>query len=199
MERSQEKNPLFKEKQLRRQQRRKELRSAKRAAAASSVAPPPANGTVDTKVEADEVKPTSKNLRRKAQKAKLKALKQKKKDAAAAAATDATVAKAVPDFTGVLAEPGTGTMRPRWKIKEQAQIHKKDIDVKKKEDRKNREKKELRAEKHQVDRTKQRQKSGNEVDNFSFMVDKYKKMIDSSADAATTKKSTSKRTKWFTG
>lgn len=184
-QRSQEKNPLFQEKKLRRKQKRAESKVAKKTA----------TETVP-KIEAinpNDNKPNAKNLRRKALKAKLKLQKQTK--AAAAASLPA-------EFSGVLAEPGTGTMRPRWKINEQAQIHKKDIDVKKKELRKEREKRELRAEKMQVDRTRQKRKTGTEVDNFSFMVEKYKKMIDTNnADqgrGAATKKAT-KRTKWFDG
>lgn len=186
--RSQEKNPLFQEKKLRRKQKRAESKVAKKSAPTISATVPNivANNPEDSK-------PNAKNLRRKELKAKLKL--QKKTKAAAASSLPAA-------FAGVLAEPGTGTMRPRWKINEQAQIHKKDIDVKKKELRKEREKRELREEKMQVDRTRQKRKSGAEVDNFSFMVEKYKKMIDTNnADqgrGVATKKAT-KRTKWFDG
>lgn len=187
-QRSQEKNPLFQEKKLRRKQKRAESKVAKKNTATSNAATIP-----NIEPTPDDSKPNAKNLRRKALKAKLKL--QKKTKAAAAASIPA-------EFSGVLAEPGTGTMRPRWKINEQAQIHKKDIDIKKKELRKDREKRELRAEKMQVDRTRQKRKSGAEVDNFSFMVEKYKKMIDTNnADqgrGAATKKAT-KRTKWFDG
>lgn len=186
--RSQEKNPLFQEKKLRRKQKRAESKVAKKSATGNAAIVPNIEA-----INPDDNKPNAKNLRRKALKAKLKLQKK----------TKATAAASVPaEFSGVLAEPGTGTMRPRWKINEQAQIHKKDIDVKKKELRKEREKRELRAEKMQVDRTRQKRKSGAEVDNFSFMVEKYKKMIDTNnADhgrGATTKKA-SKRSKWFDG
>lgn len=188
-QRSQEKNPLFQEKKLRRKQKRAESKVAKKSATQNAAAVPniEANNPEDSK-------PNAKNLRRKTLKAKLKLQKQAK-TAAAAASSPA-------EFLGVLAEPGTGTMRPRWKINEQAQIHKKDIDVKKKELRKEREKRELREEKRQVDRTRQKRKTGTEVDNFSFIVEKYKKMIDTnnadSGRGAATKKAT-KRTKWFDG
>lgn len=187
-QRSQEKNPLFQEKKLRRKQKRAESKVAKKSTTENAATLPNVEA-----INSNDNKPNAKNLRRKALKAKLKLQKQ----------TKAAAAASIPgEFSGVLAEPGTGTMRPRWKINEQAQIHKKDIDVKKKELRKEREKRELREEKMQVDRTRQKRKSGAEVDNFSFMVEKYKKMIDTNNDdkgRGLTSKKPTKRTKWFDG
>lgn len=146
-----------------------------------------ADATTDTP-NAD-AKPNSKSLRRKAFKAKIKLKLQEKKNKVTSTSTT------VDEFAGVIAEPGTGTMRSRWKLNDQADKHKTEVNTKKKSARKEREKKELLQEKREVDRTKKKQRSGNEVDNFSFMVDKYKKMLDSNDGGPAVKKV--KRSKWY--
>lgn len=182
---------MFQEKKLRRKQRRMEARKNKKITNGSIASTSTSTAAVVTTTSngVKESKPNSKSLRRKEFKAKLKLKKQAKQQSKAASATST-----VGEFTGVLAEPGTGTMRSRWKLNDQAQMHKTEVNIKKKSARKEREKKELLQEKREVDRTKQKQKSGNEVDNFSFMVDKYKKMLDSNDGPAAKK---IKRTKWY--
>lgn len=189
LERSQEKNPTFQAKKQRRLEHRKEQRKQKlaaRAVAAQSADAP------DATISGED-KPTAKNLRRKALKAKLKLQKQARK----AKGKEAKVAPE-PEFAGVLAEPGTGSNRPRWKLTQQSQLHQEDISKKKKEMKQERLKRELNAEKKLVDRTKQRVKSGNEVDNFSFMVDKYRKLIDSNNTDTRTDVKKARRSKWYT-
>lgn len=103
---------------------------------------------------------------------------------------------AVETFAGLTAERGPDVRaRPRWKLNEEAQLHKTDVKSKKRDAKKLREKIMLNKEKRQVDRTKNKRK-GNAVDNFSFMVDKYKKLIDSSNDGGPIKRM--KKSKWYT-
>lgn len=103
---------------------------------------------------------------------------------------------AVEQFAGIAAEKGPDVRaRPKWKLNEEAQLHKTDVNAKKREQKKLREKIMLNKEKRQVDRTKNKRK-GNEVDNFSFMVDKYKRLIDSSNGSGTAKRM--KKSKWYT-
>lgn len=103
---------------------------------------------------------------------------------------------AVDSFTGLVAEQGPDVRaRPKWKLNEEAQLHKTDVKSKKREQKKLREKIMLNKEKRQVDRTKNKRK-GNEVDNFSFMVDKYKRLIDSSNGSGPAKRV--KKSKWYT-
>lgn len=188
LERSQEKNPTFQAKKQRRLEHRKEQRKSKlaaRAAAASATEPSAETTSTDDK-------PTAKNLRRKALKAKLKLIKQARK----AKGKEAQVAPE-PEFAGVLAEPGTGSNRPRWKLTQQSQLHQEDISKKKKELKQDRLKRELNAEKKLVDRTKQRVKSGNEVDDFSFMVDKYRKLIDANNEGTKGTVKKMRRSKWY--
>lgn len=190
LERSQEKNPTFQAKKQRRLEHRKEQRKQKLAArAAEANALPVATDAVPS----GEDKPTAKNLRRKALKAKLKLQKQTRK----AKGKEAKVAPE-PEFAGVLAEPGTGSNRPRWKLTEQSQLHKEDISKKKKELKQERLKRELNAEKKLVDRTKQRVKSGNEKDDFSFMVDKYRRLIDANNTDTRSEVKKARRSKWYT-
>lgn len=102
----------------------------------------------------------------------------------------------VENFAGLTAEQGPDVRaRPKWKLNEEAQTHKTDVKAKKREQKKLREKISLNKEKRQVDRTKNKRK-GNEVDNFSFMVDKYKRLIDSNNDSGPSKRM--KRSKWYT-
>lgn len=185
LERSQEKNPTFQAKKQRRLEHRKEQRKQKLAAKAKAAETP------EETVAGDD-KPTAKNLRRKALKAKLKLQKQARK----AKGKEAKVAPE-PEFAGVLAEPGTGSNRPRWKLTQQSQLHQEDISKKKKEMKQVRLKRELNAEKKLVDRTKQRVKSGNEVDNFSFMVDKYRKLIDTNNSDTRSDVKKARRSKWY--
>lgn len=191
LERSQEKNPTFQAKKERRLERRKEQRKQKLAARAVSNAE--VAGTEGETTTTTEDKPTTKNLRRKALKAKLKLQKQARK----AKVKEANVAPE-PEFAGVLAEPGTGSNRPRWKLTQQSQLHQEDISKKKKELKQERLKRELNAEKKLVDRTKQRVKTGNEVDNFSYMVDKYRKLIDSNNTDTRNDVKKARRSKWYT-
>lgn len=103
---------------------------------------------------------------------------------------------AVDSFAGLVAEQGPDVRaRPKWKLNEEAQLHKTDVKSKKREQKKLREKIMLNKEKRQVDRTKNKRK-GNEVDNFSFMVDKYKRLIDSSNGSGPAKRV--KKSKWYT-
>lgn len=185
LERSQEKNPTFQAKKQRRLEHRKEQRKQKLAAKAKVAETP-------EETAAGDDKPTAKNLRRKALKAKLKLQKQARK----AKGKEAKVAPE-PEFAGVLAEPGTGSNRPRWKLTQQSQLHQEDISKKKKEMKQVRLKRELNAEKKLVDRTKQRVKSGNEVDNFSFMVDKYRKLIDTNNSDTRSDVKKARRSKWY--
>lgn len=98
-------------------------------------------------------------------------------------------------FAGLTAERGPDMKsRPKWKLNEQAQMHTDDVKTMKKEQKKLREKLLLNREKREVDRTKMKRK-GNEVDNFSFMVDKYKKLLDSNNSAGPKRM---KRSKWYT-
>lgn len=192
MERSQEKNPTFQAKKQRRLERRKEQREQRKAAKAAKTESADADPAAATSTTSADDKPTAKNLRRKALKAKLKLQKQARKAGKVAAVAPE------PEFAGVLAEPGTGSNRPRWKLTQQSQLHQEDISKKKKELKQQRLKQELNAEKKLVDRTKQRVKTGNEVDNFSYMVDKYRKLIDSNNDGASqTKVKPARRTKWY--
>lgn len=102
----------------------------------------------------------------------------------------------VESFAGLTAEQGPDVRaRPKWKLNEEAQIHKTDVKSKKLDQKKLRETKMLNQEKRQVDRTKNKRK-GNEVDNFSFMVDKYKKLIDASNGGGPIKRI--KKSKWYT-
>ena len=172
LQRSQEKNPLFEEKKIKRKQKKKEKKLSKMGAE-----PTPAVETLDEK-------PSAKCLKRRAQKLK------KKQQQMEEIKSDATA-----QFSGVLAEPGTGTMRTKWKLKEQSQLHQTDVQTKKKELRKVKEKKQLLLEKKEVDRTKQKRKLGSEVDNFSFMVEKYKKIIDSNNEGPAKRV---KKSKWYT-
>lgn len=103
----------------------------------------------------------------------------------------------VPDdtntFSGTASQPGSFVKsRPRWKIKEQAQEHFKNLSSEKKSAKKLKEKIQIRREKMQVDRPKQIKKK-EKPDNFSVLVDKYRNMLDSS-DAKDMKK---KKKKWF--
>lgn len=102
----------------------------------------------------------------------------------------------VESFAGVAAEQGPDVRaRPKWKLNEEAQLHKTDVKSKKRDQKKLRETKMLNQEKRQVDRTKNKRKGGNAVDNFSFMVDKYKKMIDSNNGGSPAKRV--KKSKWY--
>lgn len=102
----------------------------------------------------------------------------------------------VESFAGLAAEKGPDVRaRPKWKLNEEAQTHKTDVKSKKRDQKKLRETKMLNQEKRQVDRTKNKRK-GNEVDNFSFMVDKYKRLIDSSNGSGPIKRI--KKSKWYT-
>lgn len=215
LERSLEKNPTFLAKKERRLQRRKEARQQKLALLSGTPLPSTpkttsksgttdgttaaaaAAATEDATAETDENKPRGKSMRRKAHKAKLKLLNRQKK--AAKLAPPVTPAPDNASFAGVLAEPGTGSTRPRWKLAQQSETHAQGVAVQKRDARKEREKRELQKEKKEVDRTKKRQKSGNEVDNFSFLVDKYKQLIDSSNAADQTKADgvPAKRAKWY--
>lgn len=177
MQRSQDKNPQFQQKKLTRKQRRQDKRQLTKQRSADNKA---------------DVKPTVDRLKRGKS-------KQKKKVKEPVGETE--VAK----FSGVAAEPGVGVnMRARWKLKEQALIHQKDVNEKKKESRKAREERQLLLEKKSVDRTKKR-KRGNEVDTFSFMVDKYKKLLDNRRDssemdrvsAGNSGASPAKKSKWY--
>lgn len=108
-------------------------------------------------------------------------------------------ANTVPEsFAGLTAERDGSDVRgrPRWKLNEEAQLHKTDVKSKKRDQKKLREKIMLNKEKRQVDRTKNKRK-GNEVDNFSFMVDKYKRLIDSSNGGGGPVKRI-KKSKWYT-
>lgn len=101
----------------------------------------------------------------------------------------------VESFAGLTAEQGPDVKaRPKWKLNEEAQTHKTDVKAKKREQKKLREKKMLNKEKRQVDRTKNKRK-GDSVDSFSFMVDKYKRLIDSSNGSGPTKRI--KKSKWY--
>lgn len=156
MQRSLANNPLSKQKKLSRSQRRQAKKQKQRLADEEKPIPV---------VDKADVKPSVERLKR-------GKTTQKKKMNEVAAKT------AVEQFSGVAAEAGVGVnMRQRWKLKEQAMIHQKNVSEKKKESRKAREERQLLLEKKSVDRTKKR-KRGNEVDNFSFMVDKYKKLLD---------------------
>ncbi len=106
------------------------------------------------------------------------------------------IAPTVPEsFAGLTAEQGPDVRgRPKWKLNEEAQIHKTDVKSKKRDAKKLRGKIMLNKEKREVDRTKNKRK-GNEVDNFSFMVDKYKKLIDSSNGGPVKR---IKKSKWYT-
>lgn len=159
------------------------------ARAADANAP---NTTDENTIIAADDKPTAKNLRRKALKAKMKLIKQTRK----AKGKEAKVAPE-PEFAGVLAEPGTGSNRPRWKLTQQSQLHQEDISKKKKELKQERLKRELNAEKKLVDRTKQRVKSGNEKDDFSYMVDKYRKLIDANNSGTRNDVKKARRSKWY--
>lgn len=201
LQRSIEKNPTVLAKKERRLARRKAAREQKLAAQngtpskTAAITTPVNLDTTDIKAEEeDEKKPVGKKLRRKAHKAKIKLLNKQKK--ASKSTIAAAVALEAATFAGVLAEPGTGSMRPRWKLTQQSLAHVADVAVQKRDARKDREKRALQQEKKEVDRTKKRQKSGNEVDNFSFMVDKYKQLIDST-NAADGKSEAPKRTKWY--
>jgi len=110
--------------------------------------------------------------------------------------SNANANAAVESFAGLTAEQGPDSKaRPKWKLNEEAQLHKTDVKTKKRDQKKLRETKMLNKEKRQVDRTKNKRK-GNEVDNFSFMVDKYKRLIDSSNGGGPVKKI--KKSKWYT-
>lgn len=179
MQRSQEKNPLFQQKKLNRKQKRQEKKQNKKPTLSE-----------DNK---SDVKPTV------GDKLSKKKLKRKTKNKTAPAATE----PAISEYTGVAAEPGVGTaMRSRWKLKEQALIHQQDVSVKKKEQRKAKQDRELMLEKKSIDRTKIGKKRGNEVDNFSFMVDKYKKLLDTrnadeSKSMSNVERIPAKRSKWY--
>lgn len=96
-------------------------------------------------------------------------------------------------FSGTSSQPGSFVKsRPRWKIKEQAKEHFKNLSVEKKSAKKLKEKIQIRREKMQVDRPKQIKKK-EKSDNFSVLVDKYRNMLDSS-DAKDVRK---KKKKWF--
>lgn len=192
LERSQEKNPTFQAKKQRRLEHRKEQRKQKLAARALAANAESTPSSADATSTITDDKPTAKNLRRKALKAKLKLQKQARK------AKSATEVAPEPEFAGVLAEPGTGSNRPRWKLTQQSQLHQEDISKKKKELKQERLKRELNAEKKLVDRTKQRVKTGNEVDDFSYMVDKYRQMIDANNSDKRSDAKVAKRSKWYT-
>lgn len=217
LQRSIEKNPNLLAKKERRLERRKLARQQKMAilngtakttkAAAASTATS-LDATLGSNADdADDTKPQGKSMRRKVRKAKLKLLNRQQKlakiEAKKAAANGAGDAPTGSEqtFAGVLAEPGTGTKRPRWKLVQQSLAHVADVAVVKRDARKEREKRALQQEKKEVDRTKKRQRSGNEVDAFSFMVDKYKQLIDSSNAAdggdAGGAPAAAKRTKWY--
>lgn len=101
----------------------------------------------------------------------------------------------VDSFAGLTAEQGPDVRaRPKWKLNEEAQLHKTDVKSMKRDQKTLRETKMLNQEKRQVDRTKNKRK-GNVVDNFSFMVDKYKRLIDSSNDGPIKRV---KKSKWYT-
>lgn len=101
-------------------------------------------------------------------------------------------------FAGLTAEQGPDVRgRPKWKLNKEAQMHKTDVKSKKRDQKKFREKIMLNKEKRQVDRTKNKRK-GNEVDNFSFMVDKYKKLINSSNGGGGGPVKRIKKSKWYT-
>lgn len=101
----------------------------------------------------------------------------------------------VDSFAGLTAEKGPDVRaRPKWKLNEEAQMHKTDVKSMKRDQKKMREKIMLNKEKRQVDRTKNKRK-GNQVDNFSFMVDKYKRLIDASNGTGPIKRI--KKSKWY--
>ena len=100
----------------------------------------------------------------------------------------------VESFAGLAAEQGPDVRaRPKWKLNEEAQTHKTDVKSQKLDQKKLREKIMHNKEKREVDRTKNKRK-GNEVDNFSFMVDKYKRLIDSSNGGPIKR---IKKSKWY--
>lgn len=104
-----------------------------------------------------------------------------------------TVSEDTNTFSGTASQPGSFVKsRPRWKIKEQAKEHFKNLSVEKKSAKKLKEKIQIRREKMQVDRPKQIKKK-EKSDNFSLLVDKYRNMLDSS-DAKDVRK---KKKKWF--
>lgn len=102
------------------------------------------------------------------------------------------------DFVGFEGKPGAAVgMRSNKKIMEQAQEHKKKVGEKKRKEKAKKQKMLHRIEKRQIDRTKQNRKANNQ-DDLSHLVNKYKKLIDSTAnDGAPIAKKKNKRTKWY--
>lgn len=99
----------------------------------------------------------------------------------------------ISNFSGVTAEPGVlSTVRPNWKINEQAAIHNKSIKIVKRDLKKRKEKMIINQEKKEIDRTKKR-KLVNDVDNFSVLLDKYKKALEN----VNVKVKKPKKSKWY--
>lgn len=102
--------------------------------------------------------------------------------------------KEASEFSGVQAKPGKiNQVRPSWKLKDQIKTHNKQAHSAIKAQRKMKERQEIRQEKREIDRTKNRKRKSKTVDSFSFMVDKYKNLIKSTEATPTP----SKRTKWY--
>lgn len=96
------------------------------------------------------------------------------------------------EYAGTTAEKGSKyKTRPQWKLREDNASHSRTVKAQKKMLKKQKQVKEIRMEKKQIDRTKMRKRNPNDVD--STLVNKYLKLLHSKDES----QPKSKRTKWY--